>query len=270
MKRYDITIKSQLKKAGIELIKYSGKSHSRVSHEGIEVSQENGHILIDARGLYTKTQILTAIDSEVEVTIYDAKEESKEVETVEKSTVEVTPKQQQVLETLANMLEKVNYNKIPVSDIYCNMTAVTKVISPSWFDRTFNQLEELGLVKKEPMQYEIPGGYKKGEIVETYCYSLTELAFEYLGITVENEVTVEPVENDLSNLETLVGTTFNATSIVYSMNDRTEEVIVSDTNVTNNLEDFGVCTLHIAYYNILNSNIYNIWVDSNNTIVKVH
>ena len=87
---------------------------------------------------------------------------------------------------------------------------------------------------------------------------------------VENEVTVEPVENDLSNLETLVGTTFNATSIVYSMNDRTEEVIVSDTNVTNNFEDFGVCTLHIAYYNILNSNIYNIWVDSNNTIVKVH
>ena len=81
---------------------------------------------------------------------------------------------------------------------------------------------------------------------------------------------VETVENDLNNLQTLVGTTFNATSIVYSMNDRTEEVIVSDTNVTNNLEDFGVCTLHIAYYNILNSNIYNIWVDSNNTIVKVH
>ena len=95
MKRYDITIKSQLKKAGIELIKYSGKSHSRVSHEGIEVSQENGHILIDARGLYTKTQILSAIDSEVEVTIYDAKEESKEVETVEKSTIAITPKQQQ-------------------------------------------------------------------------------------------------------------------------------------------------------------------------------
>ena len=78
------------------------------------------------------------------------------------------------------------------------------------------------------------------------------------------------VENDLSNLKTLEGTTFNASSIIYSMNDRTEEVIVSNTNVTNNFEDFGVCTLHIAYYNILNSNIYNIWVDSNNTIVKVH
>ena len=97
MKRYDITIKSQLKKAGIELIKYSGKSHSRVSHEGIEVSQENGHILIDARGLYTKTQILESIDCEVEVTIYNAKEESKEVETVEKSTIAITPKQQQVI-----------------------------------------------------------------------------------------------------------------------------------------------------------------------------
>ena len=97
MKRYDITIKSQLKKAGIELIQYSGKSHSRVSHEGIEVSQESGHILIDARGLYTKTQILEAIDSEVEVTIYDAKEESKEGETVEKSTIAITPKQQQVI-----------------------------------------------------------------------------------------------------------------------------------------------------------------------------
>lgn len=78
------------------------------------------------------------------------------------------------------------------------------------------------------------------------------------------------VENDLSNLKTLEGTTFNATSIIYSMNDRTEEVIVSDTNVKNNLEDFGVCTLHIAYYNSLNSTIYNFWVDSNNTIVKVH
>ena len=97
MKRYDITIKAQLKKAGIELIKYSGKSHSRISHEGIEVSQENGHILIDARGLYTKTQILESIDCEVEITIYNAKEESKEVEPVEKSTIAITPKQQQVI-----------------------------------------------------------------------------------------------------------------------------------------------------------------------------
>ena len=32
--------------------------------------------------------------------------------------------------TLANMLEKENYKQIPVSDIYCNMTAVKKVISP--------------------------------------------------------------------------------------------------------------------------------------------
>ena len=91
MKRYDITIKAQLKKAGIELIQYKGKSHSRISHEGIEVSQENGHILIDARGLYTKTQILAVIDCEAEVTIYNA----KEVETVEKSTIAITPKQQQ-------------------------------------------------------------------------------------------------------------------------------------------------------------------------------
>ena len=103
-----------------------------------------------------------------------------------KKDIKLTQKQQQVLQTLSNMLEKNNYNKIPVSDIYCNMTAVKKVISPNWFDRTFNKLEELGLVKKEDMGYQVTGGFKKGEIVETYCYKLTQLGFEYLGINNPN------------------------------------------------------------------------------------
>lgn len=105
-----------------------------------------------------------------------------------KKDIKLTQKQQQVLQTLSNMLEKVNYNKIPVSDIYCNMTAVKKVISPNWFDRTFNKLEELGLVKKENMSYTVKGGYKKGQLVETYCYKLTQLGFEYLDITTPNKL----------------------------------------------------------------------------------
>lgn len=97
MKRYDIRVKSLMKKAGIELIKYSGKSHSRVSHEGIEVSQVNGQVLIDARGLYTKAEILEAINGEVEVIIYEAKKE-------EESTTIVTPKEEQkVMEVIAEV-----------------------------------------------------------------------------------------------------------------------------------------------------------------------
>lgn len=73
MKRNDLRVKSLLKKSGIELIKYSGKSHSRVSVEGVEVTQECGHVLIDARRLYTKQEILNAIGDEIEVTIYDGR-----------------------------------------------------------------------------------------------------------------------------------------------------------------------------------------------------
>lgn len=104
-----------------------------------------------------------------------------------KKEIKLTQKQQQVLETLGNMLEKENFNKISVSDIYCNMTAVKQIVKPNWFDRTFNKLEELGLVKKENMKYEVKGGFKKGEIIETYSYVLTELGFEYLGITNDNQ-----------------------------------------------------------------------------------
>lgn len=104
-----------------------------------------------------------------------------------KKQIKLTQKQQ-VLNALGDMLEKENFKQIPVSDIYCNMTAVKQIITANWFDRTFNKLEELGLVKKEDMQYEIKGGYKKGEIVETYCYNLTELGFEYLGISNPNKL----------------------------------------------------------------------------------
>lgn len=100
-----------------------------------------------------------------------------------KKEIKLTQKQQQVLETLGNMLEKENFNKIPVSDIYCNMTAVKQIVKPNWFDRTFNKLEELNLVKKADMRYKIKGGFKKGGIIETYAYILTELGFKYLGIT---------------------------------------------------------------------------------------
>ena len=105
MKRYDIRVKSLMKQAGIELIKYGGKSHSRISHEGIEVSQVSGQVFIDARGLYTKAEILEAINGEVEVTICDAKkEEVTEVETIEESTEIVTPKEEQkVLEVIAQV-----------------------------------------------------------------------------------------------------------------------------------------------------------------------
>lgn len=111
-----------------------------------------------------------------------------------KKQIKLTQKQQQVLNSLGDMLEKENFKQIPVSDIYCNMTAVKQIITANWFDRTFNKLEELGLVEKENMGYEVKGGYKKGQLVETYCYNLTELGLEYLGIANLTKTDEQPKE----------------------------------------------------------------------------
>ena len=178
-----------------------------------------------------------------------------------KKEIKLTAKQQQVLETLGNMLQKENFNKIPVSDIYCNMTAVTQVITPNWFDRTFDKLVALGLVKKEDMQYEIKGGYKKGEIVKTYCYKLTQLGLEYLGIE---------VDIDLVSLRKLEGTTFNQDIIICSMCDNDTEVIVNNTHILSYLKGRGICLLYNVYYNYSDSPVYNVWIDDNNKIVQIN
>lgn len=109
--------------------------------------------------------------------------------------MKLTPKQKLVLEGLADILARHNYKKVPVSDIHCNLTAVKKIVAPNWFDRTFNKLEELGLVEKENMNFIVPGGYRKGVVEKTYTYNITELGLEYLGMTIDDiPVTVDEVE----------------------------------------------------------------------------
>lgn len=109
--------------------------------------------------------------------------------------MKLTPKQKLVLEGLADILARHNYKKVPVSDIHCNLIAVKKIVAPNWFDRTFNKLEELGLVEKENMDFIVPGGYRKGVVEKTYTYNITELGLEYLGMTIDDiPVTVDEVE----------------------------------------------------------------------------
>jgi hypothetical protein len=74
------------------------------------------------------------------------------------------------------------------------MTAVTKIVAPNWFDRTFNKLEELGLVEKENMDFIVPGGYRKGIVEKTYTYIITDLGFEYLGIANSTKTEEQPKE----------------------------------------------------------------------------
>ena len=74
MRRYDMTIRTQLKKANIELIKWTSKRHLYVEHEGVEVRQIYGDIIIDARGLHTKEEILAVIDVDTNVMVIHAKE----------------------------------------------------------------------------------------------------------------------------------------------------------------------------------------------------
>lgn len=109
--------------------------------------------------------------------------------------IKLTPKQKSVLEGLADILARNNYKKVTVSDIHCNLTAVKKIVAPNWFDRTFNKLEELGLVEKEDMDFIVPGGYRKGIVEKTYTYNITELGLEYLGMTIDDiPVIVDEVE----------------------------------------------------------------------------
>lgn len=104
-----------------------------------------------------------------------------------KKEIKLTQKQEQVLNSLNKMLEKNKYQTIVVSDIHCSMTAVEKIVSAGWFDRTFKALEEKGLVKKEAMAVEISGGYRKGEVYDSYGYNLTDLGLKYLGIDVKKD-----------------------------------------------------------------------------------
>lgn len=117
--------------------------------------------------------------------------------------INLTEKQEQVLNSLNTMLEKNEHKTIVVADIYCEMTAVKKIISERWFDRTFNKLEELGLVKKEAMTVEISGGHRKGELYTSYGYNLTDLGFEYLGIDNPNKTKEQYIENVIETLFTL-------------------------------------------------------------------
>lgn len=120
-----------------------------------------------------------------------------------KKEIKLTQKQEQVLNSLNKMLEKNKYQTIVVADIHCSMTAVEKIVSPGWFDRTFKALEEKGLVKKEAMTVEISGGYKKGEVYESYGYNLTDLGLEYLGITLEESTKIVTPKEEQKVLEVI-------------------------------------------------------------------
>lgn len=117
-----------------------------------------------------------------------------------KKEIKLTPKQQQVLEGLVAIEQRNGDKKVTVSDIHCNMTAVTKIVTPNWFDRTFNKLEELGLVKREDMDFIVPGGYRKGVVEKTYTYTITELGLEYLGIANPTKTEEQPKEKVLYKL----------------------------------------------------------------------
>lgn len=111
--------------------------------------------------------------------------------------INLTEKQELVLNRLNTMLERNEYKTIVVADIYCEMTAVKKIISERWFDRTFNKLEELGLVEKENMSIEIKGGHRKGELYKSYGYNLTDLGFEYLGIDNPNKTEEQKLQDNI-------------------------------------------------------------------------
>lgn len=117
--------------------------------------------------------------------------------------IKLTEKQEQVLNSLNTMLQKTEYKVQPVSDTYTYMTAVKKIVSHRWFDRTFRALIEKGLVEKVDTVIEITKGVHAGKTIKTYGYILTDLGFEYLGINNPNKTKEQYIENVIETLFTL-------------------------------------------------------------------
>lgn len=169
--------------------------------------------------------------------------------------IKLTPKQKSVLEGLADILARHNYKKVPVSDIHCNLTAVKKIVAPNWFDRTFNKLEELGLVEKENMDFIVPGGYRKGVVEKTYTYNITELGLEYLGMTIDDIPVIVDEKGEKEMLkEQLIEMKANSEGIelfvindILEFNESDEEI----SNYINNVLTYGCesgCVSSLLYY----------------------
>ena len=111
--------------------------------------------------------------------------------------ITLTQKQEQVLESLNKILERNEYQVQPVSDTYAYMTAVANIVSGSWFDRTFKALVEKGLVEKVATVIEIKEGIHAGKTIQTYGYIISDLGFEYLGISNLNKTEEQNIEDDI-------------------------------------------------------------------------
>lgn len=149
-----------------------------------------------------------------------------------KKEIKLTPKQEQVLKGLLEIEQRNKGKKVTVSDIHCNMTAVTKIVAPNWFDRTFNKLEELGLVEKEDMDFIVPGGYRKGAVEKTYTYCLTIEGLEYLGLSIDDiPVIVDEVEPSVQEqLDTVIEEIRENLPTGYRCSIHNDKVIIADCN----------------------------------------
>ena len=76
--------------------------------------------------------------------------------------------------------------------------------------------------------------------------------------------------NDLTNVKSLIGNVFDKDDIICNMNEENDIVIISNTYITSEFENYGICNLFNVYYDNLNSNIYNVWINNNNIIIDVN
>ena len=76
--------------------------------------------------------------------------------------------------------------------------------------------------------------------------------------------------NDLTNLKSLIGNVFDKDNIICNMYEENNTIIISNTYITSEFENYGICNLFNVYYDNLNSNIYNVWINNNNIIIDVN
>jgi len=101
-----------------------------------------------------------------------------------------------------------------------------------------------------------------GELVERY-YGKDE---DYFFNEDEKE---EEKDMTLENLKEMIGKEVDENDIICCFEDNEEDIIVSNTGVYSNFENFGKCECVDAYENTEESEIYHLYISEDNILVDI-
>lgn len=189
MKRYDMKAKSLLRKAGMAIAKWN---HNHIVEDGIEVTQESGVLVIDARELYTQSEVMAVIgDLDVEVFFQGGKAESTQPVTKEE------------METVMDAIMMIGNGKPVTASGIIEMTKL-------------DELRVLTIITELACQ-----GYATTSMDDGLIVSLTKKAFRYIESFMIESDDQATFEDDLQSVVKTIDKIDNRLQVI---NEQTSDV----------------------------------------------